>query len=191
MYMYVSLCTKAYRKTKVTDVLGNNNFTDMFLIFFSRIGLQVGKSLCVHVCLCVMSGEDEKKKRVVVWKGHWFSCPTATTADRNTRLNSRAAEWMGVIQRERQRTAAVTEWSRWGVRQRGSEYWWHAGACAPSITFTKQGFIGKLGGVRAVAVGQGEDEVIQFGGKGRYQRTSHLAEIEKLWVQCPPETCAL
>lgn len=60
--MYVSLCTKAYRKTKVTDVLGNNNFTDMFLIFFSRIGLQVGKSLCVHVCLCVMSGEDEKKK---------------------------------------------------------------------------------------------------------------------------------
>lgn len=26
--------------------------------------------------------------------------------------------------------------------------------------------------------GQGEDEAIQFGSKGRYQRTSHLAEIE-------------
>lgn len=29
-----------------------------------------------------------------------------------------------------------------------------------------------------MAEGQGEDEVIQFGGKGRYRRTSHLAEIE-------------
>lgn len=29
-----------------------------------------------------------------------------------------------------------------------------------------------------MTVGQGEDEVIQFGGKGRYRRTSHLAEIE-------------
>lgn len=26
--------------------------------------------------------------------------------------------------------------------------------------------------------GQGEDGVIQFGGKGRYRRTSHLAEME-------------
>lgn len=26
--------------------------------------------------------------------------------------------------------------------------------------------------------GQGEDEAIQFGSKGRYQRPSHLAEIE-------------
>lgn len=26
--------------------------------------------------------------------------------------------------------------------------------------------------------GQGEDGVMQFGGRGRYQRTSHLTEIE-------------
>lgn len=67
--MYVSLCTKAYQKTKVTDVLGNNNFTDMFLIFFSRIGLQVGKSLCVCMCVCVSCQGRMKKKKSSSVKG--------------------------------------------------------------------------------------------------------------------------
>lgn len=36
----------------------------------------------------------------------------------------------------------------------------------------------KIGGRGVTTEGQGEDGAIQFGGKGRYRRASHLAEIE-------------